>query len=169
MLDDDDDGATRYHTSEGFTWEKEYERSWDDIKEDERGLRIEVDNKIRKRRYATISLSLLNLSFKPLFINSSLDSIHPQQIVGANKKLMLSQFAEEWIGICLSSWISLNPWLIWISLTSSSSLVLSFLCPPSPPLPSLLSPLVPFIWSVTAPHLHSPLLSPLSKSLFMPW
>lgn len=55
MLDDDDDGATRYHTSEGFTWEKEYERSWDLIKEDEKGLRVEADDKIRKRRYPSFS------------------------------------------------------------------------------------------------------------------
>lgn len=59
MLEEDDDGAsTRYHSSEGYTWEKEYERSWDLIQEDEKGLRVEVDEMIRKRRKQQITDAL---------------------------------------------------------------------------------------------------------------
>ncbi len=49
--DNEDEGANQYHSSDGYTWEKEYERSWDLIQEDEKGLHVDVDEKFRKRRY----------------------------------------------------------------------------------------------------------------------
>jgi transcription initiation factor TFIIH subunit 2 len=52
MLDDIlEDDKNQYQSSDGYTWEKEYEHSWDLIQEDEKGLHaVEVDSKIRKRR-----------------------------------------------------------------------------------------------------------------------
>jgi hypothetical protein len=92
-MDDDDDGATRYHTSEGFTWEKEYERSWDLIKEDEKGLRVEADAKIRKRRYIIIYYSSFSSTYSAPFLSLFLFQLFTISLL--QSKLAFTYFLDD--------------------------------------------------------------------------